>query len=116
MLDAALIDVGQHRIGAAESDQRGLGEEHPHVVQRAGGQQQHGRAPQRDEQTGQDHQPAEPELRVGRRRRVVVDQRRAIRLVAGAVAAAHLEFVRPDLAAGTAPPPARCRERDFRQR
>ncbi len=33
-LDRALVDVGQHRIGAAERQQRGLGEEHAHLRQR----------------------------------------------------------------------------------
>jgi tetratricopeptide (TPR) repeat protein len=32
-LDPALVDVGQHRVGAAEGDQRGLGEELAHVAQ-----------------------------------------------------------------------------------
>ena len=35
LLDRALVDVGQHRVGAAEGQQRGLGEEPAHLRQRA---------------------------------------------------------------------------------
>ena len=37
VFDAALVDVGQHGIGAAEGHQRGLGEEPAHLRERAGG-------------------------------------------------------------------------------
>ena len=45
MLDAALIDVGQHRVGAAKGDQRRLGEEFAHVLQYRIFEHQHGRTP-----------------------------------------------------------------------
>ena len=63
VLHRALVHIGQHRIGAAEGQQRRLGEELAHVVQGAGRQHQHGRSPERQRH----HQEQQRRVRHARR-------------------------------------------------
>ena len=130
VLDRALVDVGQHRVGAAEGQQRGLGEEPAHLRQRAAGavqrqQRGHRQQPQqRSRRASTCGQPAAREARVRRRRRVVVDQRRAVARLGAAMAAAERKHLRPAPRAEVADqrrPPARwpgtaCRRRRWRRR
>ena len=82
LLDRALVDVGQHRVGAAEGEQRRLREEGAHLRERAlpalrSHQQAHGRQPQPQPRQQYLDQVDAGEARMGGRWRVVIDQGRA---------------------------------------
>lgn len=83
VFDRTLEHIGQHRVGAAERQQRSLGEEPAHLGEGAFGaegrqQQPHGQRPQHPAHQEQDRQPTRVETRVGRHGRVVVDQGRPV--------------------------------------
>ncbi len=100
MLDAALIHVGQHGVGAANGEEGRLGEELAHVVEvGVAAQRQEHCGADGDESEGGQGQLGQRQLRVRRRWRVVVDQRRAVALVAAAMAAATGKLRRQQLAA-----------------
>ncbi len=92
----ALIEIGQHRVGAAEGEQGRLGEEPAHLGQRVRPAQQqreqrHRSGPQQRTGEHDARQPADAEARVFGCRRVVVDQRRGMGVLRGAVAATGAE-------------------------
>ena len=110
VLDAALVDVGQHGVGAAEREQRGLGEEPAHLGERpfpAGmrDERRHDSAPEQEPDHANARQARPGEEGVLRRRRVVVDQRRAVAPVGCAMAAADGELVGREPAADVADDP-----------
>ena len=84
VLDGALVDVGQHRVGAAEGEQRGLGEEPAPSASasrpsrtRASASPMRGRPEAEANARGRASSAASVKTRMRRRRRVVVDERRA---------------------------------------
>ncbi len=102
MLDRALVDVGQHRVRAAEGEQRRLGEEPSHLRERAvppeqGDERAERRDPDREENREDDCKMRPAEQPVRRRGRCVVDDRGAVVLGRGAVASGD-EFTRGDSA------------------
>ena len=99
MPHCALIDVRQHRIGAAEGEQRRLGEEPGHLRQRAlpaeqRAQHSHRQQPEQSADQQQDHQTRQTKARMSGRRRVVVDQCRAIVALLRHMPAADGEMLR----------------------
>ena len=99
MADGALVDIGQHRIGATEGQQRRLGKEPGHLCQLPipaiqAGQQRHGQQPQQRPHRQQQGQTRRAKAGVGGGRRIVVKQRRAIGLARRAMPAAQAELLR----------------------
>ncbi|MCY1455671.1 hypothetical protein D9M71_728200 [compost metagenome] len=99
MADSPLIDIGQHRIGTAESQQRRLGEEPAHLRQcavpaKGRHQQAHGQKPKRCNCQQQGHQAAPAEAGVRGYRGIVVNQRRALAGPGCAVATTGRELCR----------------------
>ncbi|MNI55805.1 hypothetical protein D3C73_1107770 [compost metagenome] len=89
--DRALVDVRQHRVGAAKGQQRGLGEEPGHLGQRAFpaeqcGEHGHGQCPQDRTDHGQTRQFPATEAGVSGGWGVVVDHCRAVGAFRSAVA------------------------------
>ncbi|MOA04000.1 hypothetical protein D3C78_1235320 [compost metagenome] len=89
--DRALIDIRQHRVGAAKGQQRGLGEEPGHLGQRAFpaeqcGEHGHGQCPQDRTDHGQARQFPAAETGVSGGWGVIVDHGRTEGLLRRAVA------------------------------
>ncbi|MNL20188.1 hypothetical protein D3C87_1414230 [compost metagenome] len=98
MTDRALIHIRQHGVGAAERQQRSLGEEPGHLRQRAvpakqRGECGHGQCPQNRPDSRQTRQFPSAETGVFRRRCVIVDHGRAEGFFRSAMAAGP-EFFR----------------------
>ena len=98
-LHAALVHVGQHGIGAAEGQQRRLGEEPSDLRQRPvpavpSVEPGHHTGPEREARGSEADEALPGEARVRRRGRVVVDDRRTIALAGCAVPAAGGELAR----------------------
>ena len=64
VLDRALVDIGQHRVGAAEREERCLGKERAHIAQGTGRHEEHSRAPQGQELPDQGREAHRSELGV----------------------------------------------------
>ena len=83
LVDRALIDIRQHRVRPTEGQQRGLGEEPAHLRERVlpaveCDEHAHRRSPQHEADHGDAGEAAPVVQRVGRRRRVVVDDGRTV--------------------------------------